>query len=206
MTSAVQTGFGINIPESWFEIDVHPDTRNTAISAMVSERTRAVPELVPHRATLTRLLRGLARTAHANGAAFCGVMAEGFDGAVLTGSITVTIVRPPGNEVDAAEIRHHLSAKARTGDPEAPWRDVVQAAMPYIAGTVPRTQGIEDVALPDAEGWVRSVVMQTYVPFPGPNPEWVALITGSSTMLPLADDLLELFDAITGSFRFVDAE
>ena len=44
--------------------------------------------------------------------------------------------------------------------------------------------------------------MQTFVPFPGPTLTRVAIITGSSPILPLADELFDLFDAITSTFRF----
>lgn len=197
------TGFAITVPDSWFEIDVHPDTRNTAISALVNERIREVPELMPHRAALTRALRGVARSAYANGAAYCGVMVQGFDEALLTASVTVSIVRAPGNDTDASAVTAQLRPLPRTGA-DSPWREVVQAALPEI-GSVARTRGVEDVVLPEGEGWIRSVMMQTFVPFPGPDPGRIAVITASSPILPLTEDLLDLFDAVTGTFRFLSA-
>jgi hypothetical protein len=194
------TGFSITVPGNWFEIDVHPDTRNAAINTLVTERVRQVPELRAHRAALVRALRSAARNAHANGAAYCGAMVEGFDAAVMTASITVSIVRVPGFETGADMIRSQLTEIPRRND-DSPWRSVEQADLPDI-GPVPRTRGVEDLTAPEGAGWIRSVVMQTFVPFPGPAPERLALIAGTSPILPLETELLDLFDAITGTFRF----
>jgi len=202
------TGFGITVPGSWFEVDVHPDTRNSAISALVTERTQAVPELIPHRAALARALRGAARSAYANGAAYCGVMAEGFDGAVLTASVTVSIIEAPDADAGSATITRHLRSLPRRGE-HTPWREVGQVELPRL-GTVPCTRGVEDVVLPEGDGWIRSVLMQTFVPFPGAapgrTPERFAMITASSPILPMTDDLLDLFEAITSTFQFTTTD
>jgi hypothetical protein len=199
------SGFAISVPSSWFEIDVHPDTRNAAIGALVSERTRAIPELAPHRDALARALRSAARSAYANGAAYCGAMAEGFDGAVLTASITVSVVRAPGDE---GSVESYLRPLVRAGE-DSPWREVGQVDLPHV-GTVARTRGVEDVVLPEGGGWIRSVLMQTFIPFPSPGPgggdPLLALVTGSTPILPMADDFLDLFEAITTTFRFVPPE
>ena len=197
---APPTGFSITVPANWFEIDVHPDTRNSAINALVTERTRAVPALYEHRSALVRALRSAARNAHSNGAAYCGAMVEGFDTALMTASITVSIVQAPDVDAGPDAIRDQLRAIPRRGD-DAPWRQVEQADLPHV-GTVPRTRGVEDVVLPDGAGWIRAALMQTFVPFPGPALTRVALITGSSPILPLAAEFLDLFDAITSTFRF----
>ena len=192
------TGFVLAVPPSWFEIDLHPQTRNAAITALVRERATAVPELEPHRAALIQALRGAARTAHAHGAAYCGVLAEGFDTAVLTATMTVSLVAAPG---EVAAVGRHLRPIAEQGA-DRPWRVVEEVDLPHI-GTVTRTRGVEDVALPDGAGWVRTALLQTFVPFPGTGPARVALITGSSPALPLAAEMHDLFDAITTTFRFV---
>jgi hypothetical protein len=67
-----------------------------------------------------------------------------------------------------------------------------------------RTSGVEDVELPDGSGWIRSVVMQTIIPVP--DTEKVTMVTLSSPSLALAEEFLDLFDAVTGTFRFVTDE
>jgi hypothetical protein len=197
-------GFAISVPDSWFEIELHPDTRNAAIAALVSERVRAVAALQPHRAELARALREAARNAYASGAVYCATMVEGFDGAVLTGSVTVSVAEAPGGDGQRSTIEGYLRPLPRRGD-DSPWRAVEQVDLPHV-GPVARTRGVEDVVLPDGAGWIRSVLLQTFVPFPGPTPDRVALITGSSPILPLTDGLFDLFDAITSTFRFIATE
>ncbi len=50
---------------------------------------------------------------------------------------------------------------------------------------------------PTEPGTLRIVVMQTFVPLPGTDR--VLVVTCSSHVLPLTDDLLDLFDAISGT-------
>jgi hypothetical protein len=199
-TAQTATGFSISVPATWFEIDVHPNTSNSAISALVTGRTAGVPELREHRTTLVRILRRAVRSAHANGAAYCGVMVEGLDGAVLTASVTVSIVDVPNAETGAHTIGGYLKAIPKRGE-DSPWRLVEQVDLPNV-GTVARTRGVEDVTMPDGGGWIRTVLMQTFVPFPGPAPDRIALITGSSPILQLETELHDLFDAIASTFRF----
>ncbi|MEV6341910.1 hypothetical protein [Actinoplanes sp. NPDC051851] len=194
------TGFSITVPDNWFEIDVHPDTRNGAINTLVTERIAGMPELWEHRTAMVRALRRAARSAHASGAAYCGVMVEGFGGAVLTAGITVSIVDAPNGETGAPAVMRYLKAIPNRGD-GTPWRQVEQADLPQV-GPVARTRGLEDVVAPDGAGWIRSVLMQTFVPFPGPMSDRVALITGNSPIVQLEAELHDLFDAITSTFRF----
>jgi hypothetical protein len=194
------TGFALSVPDSWFEVDVHPDTRNASIQELVQERLRDVPELFEHRSTIARALRSAARSAYAAGAVYCGTMVQGLDGAVLTATVTVTLVDAPDDKTGVETIVQQLTAIPRSG-PDATWRDVVYAELPEL-GRVPRTQGVDDVTMPEGSGWIRTILMQTFVPVPGPRSTRVAVITCSSPILPLADEMLDLFDAVTSTFRF----
>lgn len=198
---ATTTGFSITIPDSWFEIELHPDARNAAINTLVSERLREVPELYRHRAELARVLRETARQAYSSGARFCGTLVAGLGEAVLTATVTVTIVQAPNEEGAADTVAAQLTAVPKRGA-DSTWRQVQSAELPGV-GRVPRTWGVDDVTLPDGVGWIRSLIMQTFVPFPGPNPTQVALVTGSSPLLALESELFDVFDAITGTFRFI---
>jgi len=197
---APPTSFSITVPANWFEIDIHPDTRNSAITTLVTERTRQVPALYEHRTALVRALRSAARSAYTNGAAYCGAMVEGFDTALMTASITVSIVPAPDVNAGPDAIRDQLRAIPERGR-DSPWRRVEQAQLPHV-GAVPRTRGVEDISLPDGAGWIRAALMQTFVPFPGPTLTRVAIITSSSPILALTDEFFDLFDAITSTFRF----
>jgi hypothetical protein len=194
------TGFVLSVPDSWFEVDLHPDTRNASIQTLVNERLSEVPELFEHRATIARALRSAARSAFAAGAVYCGTMVQGLDSMVITATVTVTMVEAPDDKNGVETIAQQLTAVPRSG-PDQTWREVVYAELPEV-GRVPRTQGAEDVTMPEGSGWIRTILMQTFVPVPGPRSTRVAVITCSSPILPLADELLDLFDAVTSTFRF----
>ncbi|AYN33155.1 hypothetical protein DUI70_2656 [Streptomyces albus] len=199
-------GFRIKVPQSWWEFDIRPQSRDDNIRALLNDRIRRHPELAPHRGQFTAFLRKAAQEAWDSGALYCGCMAETFGGEVpVTASVTVSLVgardsrgEPLPN--DPATITSQLSEKQAGREGDA-WRKVKTVEIPGT-GTAARTYGIEDVKVPGDERTVRAVLMQTYVPVPE-QPGKVALIAGSSQVLDLADSFFDMFDAITSTFRFV---
>lgn len=200
-------GFRIKVPESWWEFDVRPESRDDSIRRMVNERVRQRPELEQYSDTYVDFLKKAAADAWKSGALYCGCMAESFGGDTpITGSVTVSLVggrnergEPLSN--DPAVIASQLAVKEakREGDS---WRKVTTVDIPGV-GPAARTYGIEDIAVPgDAlNRTIRAVLMQTYVPVPGQEGK-VALVAGSSQVLDLADSFFDIFDAITSTFRF----
>ncbi|MFE5755982.1 hypothetical protein ACFQ7I_20110 [Streptomyces massasporeus] len=200
-------GFRIKVPETWWEFDVRPESRDDSIRRMVSERVRQRPELEQYRDAYVDFLQKAAADAWKSGAMYCGCMAESFGGDTpITGSVTVSLVggrnergEPLSN--DPAVIAGQLAVKEakREGDS---WRKVTTVDIPGV-GPAARTHGIEDIAVPgDAlNRTVRAVLMQTYIPVPGQEGK-VALVAGSSQVLDLADSFFDIFDAITSTFRF----
>ncbi|GGJ19278.1 hypothetical protein [Streptomyces brasiliensis] len=202
-------GFRINVPESWWEFDVRPESRDDSIRRMVSERVAAHPELAQYRDTYITFLRKAAADAWKSGAMYCGCMAESFGGDTpITGSVTVSLVggRTRSGEPlpnDPATIAGRLAVKEarRAGDS---WRKVTTVDIAGV-GPAARTYGIEDIPVPDDTRGrtIRAVLMQTYIPVPGQEGK-VALVAGSSQVLDLADSFFDIFDAITSTFRFAD--
>ncbi|WP_250281231.1 hypothetical protein [Frankia sp. CiP1_Cm_nod2] len=199
-------GFSISVPDTWFEVDLNPVTRRASIDALVRERTRGVPELAANRAAISRLLRHTARDAAAGGALFCGVMAEAVEGAGLSASVTVSLLPAPDDvqvvgmtEVTPSMIMSSLAEKAARSQDDT-WTTVTLVDLPRV-GQGARSYGVEDISLPDRAGWIRTTMMQTFVPVP--RSDQVALISCSSPNLVLVDALHDLFDAVTSTFRFV---
>ncbi|RZB17733.1 hypothetical protein StrepF001_18050 [Streptomyces sp. F001] len=200
-------GFRIKVPESWWEFDVRPESRDDSIRRMVSERVEQHPELAKYRDTYMAFLRKAATDAWKSGALYCGCMAESFGSETpITGSVTVSLVggRTRDGEplsTDPAAIAAGLSAKEakKAGDS---WRKVTIVDIPGV-GPAARTYGIEDVVVPDdaLNRTIRAVLMQTYIPVPGQEGK-AALVAGSSQVLDLADSFFDIFDAITSTFRF----
>lgn len=195
-------GFAITVPDTWFEIDVNPATRRASINDLVRERTRGVPELAERREEISRVLRDSARRAADSGALYCGVMVEAVEGTGLTASATVSLLPPRDGDLrldNAAAIASTLTEKVAR-DADDTWTKVSIIDLPGV-GPAARSAGVEDVELPDQSGWIRATIMQTFVPIP--TGEGVILISCSSPNLVLVEPLLDLFDAVTGTFRFV---
>ncbi|MBT2903793.1 hypothetical protein [Streptomyces sp. McG8] len=202
-------GFRIKVPESWWEFDVRPESRDDSIHRMVTERLRAHPELAPHHDTYITFLRKAAADAWKSGALYCGCMAETFGGDTpITGSVTVSLVGgrtskgdPLPTDPEAVIAQLAVKEARREGDS---WRKVTTVDIPGV-GPAARTYGIEDVPVPGDElgRTIRAVLMQTFIPVPGQEGK-VALVAGSSQVLDLAESFFDIFDAITSTFRFAD--
>lgn len=201
-------GFRIKVPESWWEFDVRPESRDDSIRRMVSERVAQRPELAPYRDTYVAFLQKAAADAWKSGAMYCGCMAESFGGDTpITGSVTVSLVGGRTREgaplsTDPSAVAAGLAVKEAKKEGDS-WRKVTTVDIPGV-GPAARTYGIEDIAVPgDAlNRTIRAVLMQTFIPVPGQDGK-VALVAGSSQVLDLADSFFDIFDAITSTFRFV---
>ncbi|MFF4539168.1 hypothetical protein [Streptomyces aureus] len=203
-------GFRIKVPESWWEFDVRPESRDDSIRRMVNERIRRRPELAPYRDTYVGFLRRAAADAWNSGALYCGCMAESFGGDTpITGSVTVSIVGGRTRagaplSTDPQVMAGQLAVREAKKEGDA-WRKVTTVEIPGV-GPAARTYGIEDIPVPD-DGLgrtIRAVLMQTFIPVPGQEGK-VALVAGSSQVLDLADSFFDVFDAVTSTFRFAHA-
>jgi len=198
-------GFALTVPQSWFELDLRPATRDASIRTLVEERVRDQPELVQHRSTIVSLLRRQARQAWDAGALYCACLVEPTDEGPITGAVTVSVVDGPpqgANSERLTPLLERLTPKQPSG-PDDTWTRVEVVSVEG-AGDAARTAGVEDVDLPEGTGWIRTVLMQTFVPVPGERR--VVLLTCSSPVLPLADVLLDLFDAVSSSLRLLAAD
>ncbi|MFJ2635797.1 hypothetical protein ACIO6U_28130 [Streptomyces sp. NPDC087422] len=222
-TSPVR-GVNILVPSSWYEFDIHPATRDASIREVVRERVQERPELADSRTALIRTLTRTADEAWQTGVLYFGALADLSDEAPLTASVTIAVLeaddradgtadgdRPGGGAGGAGGTGGNLAALVAALKPVAagrrptdPWRRIKLVELPD-AGSAARSEGIDDIELPDDDRTVRMVLMQTFVPFPGGDPR-VAVISGATSQLALAEPMLELFDGITETFRFVYAD
>ena len=198
------TGFSVSVPPTWFELELAPATRDSALARLVAERVRDSPELREHRSTITRLLRQQAREAWEAGARFCACLVEPTEDGPVTASATVSVVAgplglPPGEQSYLDALMAPLATKQAVGEDDT-WRSVTSVVLPGgLTGA--RTWGVEDVDLPQDAGWVRVVQLLQLVPVPGVNR--VVLLTCSSPVLPLAEPLLDLVAAVADTLRVV---
>ncbi len=199
--SAGIAGFALTVPPDWFELELRPALREASIKALVHERVRGQAQLREARPGIVKLLLEYAERAWASGARYCACFVQPTAEGPITGAVTVTLTAaptPPGSPapltVDAL-----VTALDRIAAQAARPASVVQIEE---VGEAARTYGVEDVPMPNG-ALVRNVVMQTLVPVPGSTD--VVLITGSSPVLWLEEQLLDLFDAVSSTFRFAVA-
>ncbi|WP_059013152.1 hypothetical protein [Streptomyces specialis] len=199
-------GFRISVPDSWWEFDLRPETRDNSIRRMVDERIQGQPDMAQHRELITSFLRRQAREAWDSGAVYCGCMAQSFGGGPpVTASVTVSVIgaRPAAGgplPPDPASIAAQLGTRTARKEGDA-WREVSTVDIKDV-GVAARTRGIEDISVPGDTRHVRAVLMQTFIPVPD-DAQAVALVSGSSQVLDLADSFFDVFDAITSTFRFI---
>ncbi|MGA4858134.1 hypothetical protein ACPCAB_15950 [Streptomyces koyangensis] len=198
--------FSLAVPDSWWEFDIRPQGREATVRTMVDERIREKPELAPYRNDLTAMLRRMAKDAHDSGALYLGCMAENFDSVPLSATVTVSVVGARNQQGAALSTDPRAIAESlrtitprREGDA---WRKVTTVDIPDM-GPAARTYGVEDVPVAQGDNrTLRMVLTQTYIPVPGTTDQ-VILVSGASPVLDLAEAFHDIFDAVTGTFRFV---
>lgn len=195
-------GYTILVPDSWYELDLHPATREESIRRLVSERLDD-PE---QRGGLQRLLLEQARQARDSGATYCASFSFPTDAGPVTGSVMVSLHDDPADgdlEVLGEAFRPVPRQPAVEGSEVdlEPWTDV--APIEIGGRRAVRSSGISDTPLGEGR-WLRNVSMVTVVPLPEHRRAF--MITCSSPVVALADDLLDLFDAVTDSFRVVSLD
>lgn len=200
-------GINIQVPSTWYEFDVHPATVNRSIREAVAERVKEKPELAEYQADLVRTLKKVAREARNNDVVYSGSMCEIVDDEPMVASLVVSVTEAV-NETTGERaptgldtLMGVLTPISRGRRPTDPWRRVHTVDLPE-AGRAARAEGIEDIEIPDDNRSYRAVMMQTFVPFPGSSPK-VAVISASTPQLALVEPMLQLFDLITSTFRFV---
>nr|WP_234332213.1 hypothetical protein [Streptomyces sp. NRRL F-5650] len=127
-------------------------------------------------------------------------------GVPLSATVTVSVLGAKNKQGIAlstdpraiAESLRTITAR-REGDA---WRKVTTVGIPEV-GPAARTYGVEDVPVaPGDSRTLRMVLTQTYIPVPGTTDQ-VVLVSGASPVLDLTEAFHDIFDAVTGTFRFV---
>ena len=186
----------LSLPDAWFELDLSPATRTESARRMVEEAFHGNDELWRRRREISRLVAEAAERAHAAGALYAACLALPTEDGVISASVSVLLAATPEGE-GSPDL---LPAIPRGADPLSPYRHVETVDLPGI-GPVPRTSGIEETEV-DEGRFVRHVSMVTLVPLPGEGHTFV--VSCSSPVLALDVELLDLFAALSDTFRTVD--
>ncbi|GAA1999166.1 hypothetical protein [Catenulispora subtropica] len=198
-------GFSLRVPPNWFELDVHPATREASVRDLVRDRIAQVPELQERRREITKLLSDQAARSWDAGAVYCAGMAEPVEDGVLPASVTVFLLPGPlgasSDEPDRTAALLPMLTPKEPKDDDDTWTKVRVFDLEGCGQAV-RTYGIEDVE-PEPGKPIRIASMQTFVPVPDVNR--VLLVSCSSPAFALAEGLFDLFDALTGTLRLHDS-
>lgn len=194
-------GFSLRVPPNWFELDVHPASRDASARELVRERVAQVPELESRRGEITKVLRDQAASAWDAGAVYCAGMVEPVADGVLPASVTVFLLPGPlgasSDEPDRLTALLPALTSKDAKDENDTWTRV-QTLTLEGCGPAARTYGIEDVE-PEPGKPLRVAQMQTFIPIPNVNR--VLLVSCSSPAVAVAEGLFDLFDALTGTVR-----
>lgn len=193
-------GFTLRLPASWYEFDLWRAARTGDLARAVDARIAEHPQLKPHRGDLVRALRGMAETARSQGAVYCASMLELIGSDLVLANLMVLHTdgpaEPGGTTVET--IASQVPAVApSTESPE--WRQVEIVETP--AGRAVRVQGIDRLTA-DGGRSAPVVVMHTLVPVP--EDRGVLDLVLTSPQVELAEPMLDLFDAVSGTLAWPD--
>lgn len=197
--------FDVRFPPNWFEIDLWRATRTGELARMVDQRISETPAMASYRGAILTFLREVAADADRRGVVFAAAMAEPVDADRMLMATALAIVTqgPPdaaGNTVD--EIAAQLTSTPASGHgSDATWRRVEVSEV--AAGRCVRVTGV-DLAQVAAGQSAPAVVMHTLIPVPGAQQVLDLVLT--SPQPELADALLDLFDAISGTLTWAADE
>ncbi|WP_405535528.1 hypothetical protein OG787_15685 [Streptomyces sp. NBC_00075] len=192
--------FGIAIPDTWTEYDLSGDS----LAPMRAELLRETPDKGGRdRINATfRQLRRILDGARRHGAVYAAGTTQMFeDGLLMAGVMVFSLTPPPGENFSAYALAQQFSAAGKQRK-KGTTRTFTTEQLPAV-GPVGRLVGVEEGALADGVSY-KILVMHTVVPVP--DERRALIITCFSPNLPLADQLYDVFDAITATFAFGEEE
>lgn len=193
--------FLLNVPDLWTELDLSGETMAAARSAALARTDN--PRERAQINDLFRQGREISRAARNHGALFASGTASMYDeGLFLAYAMVFAVTTPEGLELTLPVISAQLGVSSANG--KAPADRVISAAKVPHVGTVARITGTEETPV-TADINVKLLTMHTMMPVPGTARDFL-VVTCASPNLPLKDEVYDLFDAVTGTFRFVSAE
>lgn len=188
------TGYWIALPDGWITLDLGKDA--SQLREGLALAASLAPGLNVHLPQLERMLATVASDVQRSGIGFTAILSKPLDeGFVLQATLSIA-----GHQLGAElGARNDVDAVRRALLDRAPGFELSTAELP--AGTAVRQTGVGAHMLPGTETEVQMLSDQWFLPIPGTRDGLVQIAFGSPT-LPLTDELLRLFAAMTESFRF----
>lgn len=194
-TPTAPADYRLALPEGWFRIPLEPAARQASVEALVERQFKGLDD-APH---LKRQAREelLARAVEAerNGGIELYISLQQAGPLTIPASLLVTLATPPRpGGVSVTELANYLQ---ENGPQE---RQVATGKLP--AGAAVRVRERTVPAEDDPSGnFLPTTTLDYYVRIP--ESDAYLLLTFSTPLDPLADALVELFDAVAGSLAWV---
>ncbi len=187
--------FRVATPNNWFSLNLDPRSMQRSITRLVEARVAPGPEFEGARRELTEVLRNVAADAAEQGAVHAFMLSDVIAGRPVSASLTCTLTttaEEPDLEDVSRQLRHAAKGRLRGAE-------VTVIDLPAGSAVRSRERRIDDVPEPIARR-VEVESLQYFVRVPDTNA--LLLLSFSTPNLPIADALVELFDAIAGSLEW----
>lgn len=196
-----EIGFDISIPEHWMQYDLSA----AGIAGLRNELLEAAPSEPEHAAAVNEIFETIGRIAsdvRSSGLLSAAGTFESYEDGFLMATVCVMAFRDlPGQELDPIKLLDHVHPPSATADDGTWLRKTVVDLPESGADLCARMFGVADYRLGEgSEESVRSVLMHTAFRLPGLDKR--VLVSCSSPNVEVQDELLQLFDAITGTAWF----
>ncbi|WP_037766672.1 hypothetical protein [Streptomyces sp. 142MFCol3.1] len=201
---APPTDYRLLLPQGWFRVRIDPEGRERSVDALL-ERQFAGIDNAPHiRQQVRENLLAQAVAAFQDGGIELYISLQDAGSLTIPASLLVTLLPPPpgGTLPTVYELVGLLSAD---GDAEVSAVELPTGA----AARVRRMTGQSDRPAPaDLPGGtdqvLPSVTLDYQIPVPGAGAH--LLLTFSTPLVQIADAMVELFEAVAGSLRWIDGD
>jgi hypothetical protein len=194
---AMPAQFSLRVPDHWARFDLS----DAPLARARREALKTVRDPVSRMRVedMFRQAKALNQAARRHGALWAAGTATMYDDALFVGNVMVFAVAAGegGGGVDGPDVIRQLS-RSSTESAEAA-RVVSTVELPHVGEAV-RAVGTETVSV-NSGTKVEMLTMNTFIPVP-PGAGRFMLVTCCSPNLPLAEEVYELFDAITSTFHW----
>ncbi|MEU6221349.1 hypothetical protein ABZ845_28200 [Streptomyces sp. NPDC047022] len=190
--------FLLDIPDQWQQVDLSGEelarTRAQVLASTDDPREKARIN------DMFRQGREVTRAARRHGALLAAGAATMYtEGLFMAYGMVFAVSTPEGEELTLPVLSARLGVSSATGT--APKDRVITSANVPHVGMVARVTGTEVTRL-TGDIDVKILTMHTMMPVPGSTEDFL-VVTLASPNLPLKNEVYDLFDAITSTFRFV---
>lgn len=184
--------FRVAVPPGWLVLDLDPVTQDATHAAVLDERAETNPTIARRRAELLELLRDLARAQVAAGVTFSAYLTDDRRGGLIGANLSVAF-KDSGGPFDADALAGVLAAPV-DGEPT----EVDLLELPV--GRAVRLHGRRTTALDEAP----LHVAMTQIWFDGPVPASVGVLTATTPVLDLADELTAVATEVATTIAYDD--